>query len=320
MPGSLLLGVDGGASKTAGVLIDEECRILASGQIGGSAIIGEPNPKSCAALSELVGALCAEAGQARDAIAHCGIGLNGIDFDDEFPVQLTGISQALGLPAARVTLVNDGIAALWGASPARASVIVQHGSGFTASYRSDYGRETLFDHLHVGDVLDMRYALTSLVARMILGMVQATPLKEATLAAYGVEEGRYCEAIYRREIPSECIRTTVPMIFAAWERGDAGAATLVEAAAADYALAARAMIVKTGSDRPAVTLGGGQLRSAPDAFRELITAQIREQYPEVATASAPRLAPEYGAALMAAHAVGLEAEALFGMLERGRMR
>ncbi len=320
MPGSLLLGVDGGASKTAGVLIDEEGRLLASGRTGGSAIVGDPNPKSCATLSGLVDTLGAEAGQARSAIAHCGIGLNGIDFEDEFPAQLAGISRALGLPAARVTLVNDGIPALWGASPARASAIVQHGSGFTAAYRSDYGRETLFDHLHVGDVLDMRYALTSLVARMILGMVPATPLKEATLAAYGVEESHYCGAIYRREIPGERIRSTVPLIFAAWERGDAGAATLVEAAAADYALAAKAMIAKTGGDRPAVTLGGGQLRSAPEAFRELVTTRIREQYPEAAAVSAPRLAPEYGAALMAAHAMGMEAEALFGMLESGRTR
>jgi N-acetylglucosamine kinase-like BadF-type ATPase len=319
MSQSILLGIDGGASKTAGVILDGEGQVLAHGRTGGSAIIGEPNPKSCGVLSRLVDSLCAEAGLNRDAIAHCGIGLNGIDFADQFAMQLAGLADAVGLPPARVTLVNDGIAALWGASPERASLIIQHGSGFTAAYRSDYGREELFDHLSVGHVADMRYGLTTLVARMILGMTPATPLEEATLAAYGVKERDYCEAIYRHRIPAERLRNTVPMIFEAWQRGDPAAAELVEAAIAEDAVAARAMIAKTGRDCPAVTLGGGQLRTAPPEFWRLLTAKLREHYPQV-VASGPRLAPEFGAALMAAFQVGTDPAALFDALERQSAR
>jgi N-acetylglucosamine kinase-like BadF-type ATPase len=315
MPQSILLGIDGGANKTAGVILDTEGRLLAHGRAGGSAIVGEPNPKSCQVLSRLVDSLCAEAGLTRDAIAHCGIGLNGIDFADEFPAQLAGISEAVGVPPTRVTLVNDGIAALWGASPDRASLIIQHGSGFTAAYRSDYGQEELFDHLSVGHAADMRYGLVTVVARMILGMIPVTPLKEAALAAYGVTERDYCEAVYRRRIPGERLRNTVPMIFDAWQRGDAAAADLVEAALAEDVLTARAMIARTGSDRPAVSLGGGQLRAAPEEFWQALTARIREHYPHVA-ATRPRLAPEFGAALMAAFRVGAEPAALFTAMER----
>jgi len=148
---------------------------------------------------------------------------------------------------------------------------------------------------------------------MINGMAPATPLKDAALAAYGVGEERYCEAIYRGQIPDERLRGTVPLIFTAWQRGDEAAAALVQSAIADYALAARAMIQRTGSDRPAVALGGGQLQSAPEEFWRLLTARIHEHYPWI-SASAPLLPPEFGAALMAAFHAGGDPAVLFARL------
>ena len=316
---AVLLGLDGGASKTNGMLIDAGGSILAHARGPGSAIIGDPKPESCQVLSSLVEALCAEAGVSRAAITHCGLGLNGIDFADEFPGQHAGLSAALDLPPERLTLVNDGIVALWAASPASASLIVQHGSGFTAACRSDYGREECFDHLHVADTYDLRYGLMAAVGRMILGMIPTTPLKQTVLDFFQVTEQDYCEAIYRDRIPRARRLHTTPLIFAAWQQGDPVAAALVENALADYALLVRAMALRTQSDRPAVVLGGGQLRAAPAAFLDSLTARVREHYPSIVVA-APVLPPEFGAALMAGFHAGLDSAELFALLAESHAR
>ena len=120
---TVLLGLDGGASKTKGVLLDRQGAILAQADGPGSAIVGHPKPESCQVLSSVTKALCAEAGVAETAIAHCGLGLNGIDFADEFEDQHATLAETLGLTRERLTLVNDGIVALWAASPEPASLI-----------------------------------------------------------------------------------------------------------------------------------------------------------------------------------------------------
>jgi N-acetylglucosamine kinase-like BadF-type ATPase len=309
----LLLGIDGGASKTAGVAIDYQGRLVARVRRRGSSIIGLPKPESCAVLASTVDDLCRQRSRSPDSVLRCGIGLNGIDFADETPMQHAEISRAIGLAPERVSLVNDGIVALWGAAPAPAAVIVQHGSGFTAAYRSDYGRETLFDHLAVAEVFDIRSGLIALVARMINGMVPPTPLKEKTLAFFGVEEDAYCVAVFRRSVPPGRRVSTAPLVFDSWLEGDAGADLLVQHAIDDYALAAKAMIANTNNLSPDLALGGGLLSAAPPRFRAALTERIQQSYPGV-VARPPQLPPEFGAAIMAGFEIGLDPQALFEKL------
>ena len=311
MRDGLLLGIDGGASKTAGVMMDCQGTPLAQARLGGSAIVGKPSAESCRVLASVVDSLCAQVGTIRNAVSWCGVGLNGVDFADELPIQHEHISRAIGIPAERVALVNDGIIALWGATPARKAVIIQHGSGFTAAYRSAYGREALFDHLSVARAFDMRSGLIAAAARMINGQVAPTPLKAKALAFFGIaDDGYYCEAVYRDQIPRELRLGTVPLIYESWLQGDSVAADLVERAVEDYGSAASAMIAKTGSRSPDVIFGGGLLACAPLEFRELLTKRIRRSYPDI-TAKPPDLAPEFGAAIMAGYRIGLDADALF---------
>jgi N-acetylglucosamine kinase-like BadF-type ATPase len=258
--------------------------------------------------------LCSQARVSQEDIRVCGIGLSGVDFDDELPVQREGVAAALALPQERVLLVNDGIVALWGASGKPAAALLQHGSGFTGGYRARHGEEVLFDHLSIADTFDMRSALVSLVARMINGMAQPTPLKDKALSHFGIaDERHYCEAVYRHFIPVERRVSTPPLIFSSWLEGDLGAAQLVESAIRDYALAAKAMIAATGNSSPDVTFGGGVLAKAPDAFWKSLRRAVRELHPHV-TVKPPDLPPEYGGAIMAGHHVGLDPVRLFGQL------
>jgi N-acetylglucosamine kinase-like BadF-type ATPase len=239
------------------------------------------------------------------------VGLNGVDFEDDFAVQHADISAALGIPRERVTLVNDGIVALWGATSAGAATMVQYGSAFTAAYRSRIGEERTFDHLGVTRVFDIREGLLALVARMITGQVDPTPLKDQALAFFRIaEEGKYAEAVYRDTIPHELRKRTPPLIYDAWLAGDAGAASLVESAVQDYVQAARAMIRKTGAACPEVVFGGGVIDCAPAAFWDQLTHRLQETHPDV-VARRPEMAPEFGAAVMAGHHVGVDPQALF---------
>jgi len=308
---TFLLGIDGGASKTAIVLANAGGKVLGRARGPGSAIVGEPAPEACEVLRALVNEACSSAGVGIEDVAHCGTGLNGVDFADELAVQLTGIATALGLPEQRVTLANDGIVALWGASPEEKSAIVQHGSGFTAAWRREYGGETLFDHLSAGAIFDIRHEVARAVARMIDGRLPSTRLKELALAHYGVGDERdYAELLYRGRIPPERRRSTPPLVYAAWVEGDPAAKEIVEKAAEDYALAACAMLDKIDYGAAHVALGGGVINRGPDRFRELVAERIKVRYPE-ATVVAPQLPPEYGSVLMAGHRLGLEVRGLF---------
>jgi N-acetylglucosamine kinase-like BadF-type ATPase len=314
--GGIIVGIDGGASKTRGVAVTTAGQMLARADAGGSAIIGPPRAEACHVLRSVLDSLCSQAGFARDDIALCGLGLNGIDFEDEFAVQHAGITEALGIPAERLVLVNDGIVALWGASPAPAATILHHGSGITSAYRSAYGQERLFDHLDAARTFDMRHELVTMVARMVNGMVEATPLKEKALAHFAIADGPgYADAVFRRLIPRDRILSTPPLIYRAWLDGDAAAADLVERAANDYALSTRAMIGLTGSPNADATFGGGVINCAPPQFWTLLAERVHRHCPD-AVVKPPDLPAEFGAATMAGYRVGLDPARLFEQLRK----
>jgi len=242
----------------------------------------------------------------RQDVRYCGIGLNGVDFEDEHAMQLAEIAAAIGIPAERVDLVNDGIVALWGGTVSSAAVIVQHGSGFTAAYRSRHGRERLFDHFNVGAIFNLCTEVLKLVARMIDGRAEPTPLKDKVIEYLGLEsEHAYVQALCRRTLPRDKMSHIVPLILDCWRSGDAGACRLVEAAVDDYALAAKAMIEKTGQASPHVVFGGGMIDQSGEQFRSLLAERIKGFNRDVLV-KRPDLPPEYGAAIMAAFRTGYE--------------
>ncbi len=294
------IGIDGGGSKTSGVLLAGDGQVLASARDAGSAIVGAPSPRSCNVLAAMKVRLCADAGIAPAAVTGIGLGLNGIDFADEFALQHTDLAACLTIAGDRLTLVNDGIAALWGASSSPQAVIVQHGTAYTHAYRAAYGQEQLFDHLDVGMAFDIRRALTALVARMIDGRAATTPLKEAALRHYGVSnDTAYAEALFRGRIPAERILTGASIAFSAWLAGDPAAIRLVEQAADDYVCTAYTLAARVNHDQCHVAFGGGVLNHAPDTFIDLLRERIQRTFP-LARVMRPQLSPACGAAVMAA--------------------
>ncbi len=309
-----MLGIDCGATKCAGVLCDSTGRIFAWRRAGGCYIQQTLSPAARAELFGLVRDLCAQASISHAAVRYCAIGMNGVDFKEELKTQLAEVAKAVNLPIGRLGLVNDGIVALWGLTSASASAILQHGTGVTAAWRRRPGGETLFDHLNAGKLFDMRYAVLAMVARMIDGRKESTPLKDRLLSHVGIaDERKFSEAVWRGRIPRDKLRGTPVPIFQAWQEGDPAAEQLVRSAIEDYALTAYAMGVKTRSKSLHIGFGGGVIRQAPPRFWNLMRERVQSFMPGAVVAP-PELQPELGAAVMAAFRLGRRPGAFFRKL------
>ncbi|MBA4388979.1 MAG: hypothetical protein C0404_13440 [Verrucomicrobia bacterium] len=302
---SLFIGIDGGASKTAGVIIDKDGKVLARARAGGSAIQERPSAGALSVLNQVAQDLLKKAAAAPDDVCRIGIGLNGVDLDSEIEMQKREIAVALRFREESLDLVNDGIVALWGATAAKKACILQHGSGFTAAWRKSYGGETLFDHLNRGQLFDLRSRAITLVVRMIDGRAKPTRLKNRMLEFLGVAgEEDFAEALFTNRIPVEKRMAVAPLVYELWQKGDPAAAALVEQALEDYACTARAMIGRIGAGRVDAVFGGGVIRLAPPAFVEALKRKMKSCCPG-AVVKTPLLDPDVGAALMAGHRAGL---------------
>jgi len=309
--GRFYIGIDGGGTKTGGALVDGSGAVLATCQAGPSCIVGAPSAEAGAVLRGVQARLC-ELGRIRVRdVARIGLGLSGIDFDDEVRLQQRALARALEIEPRRLGLVNDAIAALWGATPAPAAAILQHGTAYTGAWRAGHGREELFDHLDVGRCYDLRAEAVMLVGRMIDGRAEATSLRDRFLACLRKPARRYAETVYRRRFTTAQWNRLLPLVYAAAEDDDPAAQALVRRAVADYACTASAMIRRTGSAVPDVVFGGGRIRLAPEWFWRRLARAVRRDWPR-ATVRRPELAPWIGAAIMAAFADGVPPQRFFG--------
>ena len=300
----LYMGIDGGGTKTMGALADETGTMLAECKAGPSAIVGVPSAESCAVLQSVRDTLCERAGVRPADLAWLGLGLNGVDFPEETIMQHGVLARTMDIAPERFLLVNDGIVALWGATPAPAAVIVQHGTGFTAAYRSAYGAERPFDNLDAGRFYYLRLEAFALVARMIDGRVAMSPLKEAILTCLDhPAEKDYGEIVFLRKYSPSQLAAIQPAVLKVAEAGDPAAQSIVERAMADYVCTAVTIVRKTGSVSPDVVFGGGRLLSAPNWFLQRIVAGVLRECPG-ARIRRPGLSPAIGAVIMAAQAGG----------------
>jgi len=308
---AFILGIDGGGTKTEGVLMNSDGRVLAESRGSGSAIVGKPHPEALEVLCNLKTRLCEEAGVKSGAITQTGVGLNGIDFEHEIPMQREALAAALKIPAEKLLVVNDGIASLWGATSAERAVILQHGTGFTSAYRDGYGQEKLFDHLGICSCFDLRYEALTLLSRMIAGVCEKTGFYAALLDHFGTTPERFPEENWLKTLPREKFLYFPGLLYELWEQGDAAVACLMDRAIADYALMLTAMADRVGGDQVTAILGGGVVQVAPPAFWVRMEAAV-EQCAEHIIFKKPMFSPARGAALMAAHRIGLDVKGLYG--------
>lgn len=309
----MFIGLDSGGAKTAGVLCDHGGRVLARARDAGAALVGLPDQRFYGVIEPLIARLCDEAGVALAQVSHVAIGLSGVDFPDEQREQHRLIAGRLAL-GSRLTLVNDGVVALWGVSPDESLALVQHGSGITTARREAYGAEAIYDSLDVAEVFDLRRAAIALTARMIDGRAAPTALRDRVLAHCGVDAQDFA-AWFFREPEAKARRAAIaPVVFGAWRDGDAAAREIVDRAVADYILTAQAMTAGMG-DGFEIAFGGGVINQGGAALQALLRERLARTCPGAVQVPIA-LPPEDGAAVLAAFQMGLPPRPLFANLAR----
>lgn len=312
-----IIGLDGGWSKTTGVICDMDGRVLARARTAGVVITEKPSVEVLGLLNHLIDELCRKSGVARRKVIQFGLGLNGVDHAGESLRQHAALCEALGLSPAQLILVNDGVAALWGVSPNSRLALVQHGSGLTTAYRGEPGMEVIFDSLDVGAIFDVRREGLRATARMLDGRLPRSLLADRVIAHCQTTDRGFAEFVYRNPRASEIFFSLAPVIFQAWADGDPIAAEMANSAADDYVLAVCAMARRLGPGAFHVGFGGGTIQAGGARLLERIGDRLAAQCPD-ARFMPVRLPAECGAVVMVAHALRLEIAKLFEQLREDK--
>lgn len=294
--GVVVLGVDGGASKTVAIACTLDGHVVGVGRAGGSNVYATGIESAAETIRAACAGALASAGGSRPSAAV--LSLAGADW----PEDVDELGDTLHDTADRVLVVNDGIGALYAGLGDRDGVAVSCGTGAATGARGPQGTwfSGFWQTTHGGRELASR-ALRA-VYRAELGIDPPTSLSERLLRDLGEPS---VGEILRRETtrkPDSAMpygRVLVALLDEA-EGDDAVARTLVAGHGADLGAHAVAAARTVGlADAPwTLALVGGVFRHAGTVLREALVAQVCKEQPGVRSVDTT-LEPAAGAALNA---------------------
>lgn len=304
----LVLGVDGGNSKTVAIVATREGEILGAGRANGSDIYNAESEK--AALDEVCRAVEAALKQAEVSPSDLGAGAFSMAGAD-WPEDITLLREAIGAFGIghEYRVVNDAIGALRAGAPDGVGVGVTCGTGIAIGARNGSGDIWYSGHWPVAfGGAELGTAALRAVYEAELGLAPATSLSEAIVAYFEVESvedvlhrctARWSEWSFRS------VAKLAPILLDEAAKGDAIASDIVLRAGrrnADLAMAAaRALSLDEGPFR--LVLSGGVLRHPSGMLRSAICARIEEAMPVGETVHDPP-EPVVGAVLLAVDLLG----------------
>jgi N-acetylglucosamine kinase-like BadF-type ATPase len=302
----LLLGVDGGNTKTVALLARENGTIVGRGLAGCSDIYGATS--SSAALEELgraIRAACAGAGVSLSSIGPTALCLAGADWPEDIAYLACEVRR-MGLSPGPV-VYNDAFGTLRAGSEDFTGVAIVCGTGTATGARSDSGEiwhTSWWQEPHGARHLGQK-ALRA-VYRAELGIGPETSLTGRTLDIYGA--GSIEELLHTATARNHAPFSTEPaarILTAEAESGDPVARAIVRAHGEELgaygAAAARAVGLSGRSFR--LVLGGGVLTSSRVLLEAAIDGVSRAE-PRALPVS-PTLSPAAGALLLAFDQAGL---------------
>lgn len=301
---SLLLGVDGGNTKTVAVVVTGEAELLGTGRAGCGDIHNAPGPES--ALGEIaaaVSAALAEAGAGAGDLAAAAFSLAGADWPEDFDYLRRELIRRLALPEDPV-IVNDAVGGLRSGTDDMVGVAVVVGT-----YAAVAGRNAAGEVFHLGFWPDSTgaYALGSqalaAIWRDMLGLGPGTTLLGRALERWGCEDAEeLLHALTRVDAPgeSEAGRFADAVLDEA-DAGDRVAREIVEIVAGRMGDYAQVCAVRTGQDGAPfpLVLCGSVLRHSSPRLRSALLSRVPDGEPVY-----PDVEPVAGAVLLAADRVG----------------
>jgi N-acetylglucosamine kinase-like BadF-type ATPase len=301
----IILGVDGGGTKTYALALDEHGNVIGSA-IGGPSgyhVIGLET-----AVNEIVDvSQRALHGKQADVVVMC-LG------DCDSPTDHQRLMEALSARqlATRLTLYNDAFAALRAGSTRSYGVAVVCGTGFNACGIARDGQTAKLYALGPltgdwGGGSALGVAMFGAAFRADDGRGPATSLTDMLLTALNAPDlATVADRITERDYSNRDLGKLAPLVFEAAEGGDAAARAIVIRQADEIAVSALALLRRLEMTQVEVdvVLSGGVVYGQGSLLLARVTEQIQAVCPK---ASIRRLAvpPVIGAAFLAIDQLGL---------------
>jgi N-acetylglucosamine kinase-like BadF-type ATPase len=276
---ALLLGADGGNTKTIALVAGRDGTILGAGRSGNSDLYNAPSVDVALAsiTAAAAQALAAAGAVGADVEAAC-FGLAGADWQEDFELLRAELPARIGLPSEPL-VVNDAVAAIRAGTPDGIGTAVVCGT-----YGVSSGRNAAGEVFHLGFWPDScgarplaREALAA-VWRSELGYGPATSLTRRALDTYAVPDPiALLHELTRRGGPgSEAVDRLAPAVLDEAARGDAVAAAIVAGQGrilGDQTRACAERVGLLGGEFP-VVLAGGVFRHPSRLLAETLMQRI----------------------------------------------
>jgi N-acetylglucosamine kinase-like BadF-type ATPase len=307
---TVVLGVDGGGTKTHVLVTDLSGRVLGSGTSGPSnwedvGIVGAGETLRAAVLEAVH-----EAGVLPSDVVGCVFGLAGMDWDaDHRRMHSLPDSFAFGGPS---DVVNDSFVALRAGASHPWGVVVIAGTGAICGGRNGAG-ETFrtfglgWEYGDFGSATDVSFEGVRAVAEAATGKGTPTALGDAMCAE--TAQGSVLQLL--EELSRGRLDATRfgPLVVQAASDGDEVARAILQRAGDSLGRSAAAVIRRLAmqDDESEIVLSGGMLRGASESVVSALEDVLRPVAPR-ATFVRLRTAPVVGAVLLAMEAVGLSVD------------
>lgn len=307
-----MVGIDGGGTKTAAVILDSQGRVLGNGEGGPSTYGVVPEADLHNSITAAVSAARQTGGLMTAAFSAAFLGLGNVVSELD-RIAVRSIAVRLGLaPADMIGVDHDCRVALAGGLSGRPGIVLIVGTGTSCfginalgkSWRSG-GWGPLIDDEGSSYWLGIQ-AMRAAVLDYD-GRGERTRLTRAISERLALAEmDELMNRLYAAEMTRTQIAALAPLVFEASAQGDAVAQNLIRRgceAMADCALAvARKLGMDRGTSELAIT---GGLTNAGEALFNPFRAAVAQRLPACQVQKA-RLIPAIGAALLALELTGTQ--------------
>jgi N-acetylglucosamine kinase-like BadF-type ATPase len=304
-----VVGVDGGGTKTAGLLVELSGRVRARATVGPSnyQVVGAEGIRR--EISRLVAELFEAADVAPQRLACIALGVAGVGRPGE-PEAVAEVVDGLGL-AREVVVDHDAMIALVGALVDRPGLIVIAGTGSIVlgrNEREERARVGGWGYLlgdEGGGFFIARAALAA-VMRAYDGRGESTLLTESMLRALGLSDPQeIIPRVYRQGMSHTEMADLAPVVFRAARKKDAVACGILEEAGRELGLMVATAVRKLQMEKMAVEVGlvGGIFKSRElilEAMRDALGGSLRVTFVR------PHLDPVGGAVIVALKRAGVD--------------
>lgn len=298
----LYVGVDGGGTKTNGVLVDAAGKVLAQLRGASTNLHAVGRDVARARLCTLVDDLLAQAGAAGRDLAAIGLGMSGVGRPEE-QAQVRGWMQER-FPASACFVDNDAVAALAAATGGELfGVVVISGTGMIVLGIDRQGRRARAGGWgpligEPGGGFALGAAALNAVAEAADGIGPPTCLSAALLEHLGLAEAQGMVAWAYADVSWARFASLAPLVVRCAQEGDAVSSAIIDQAA--DALAQRVSAVVRRLDLAATAFPcvftGGNL--APGLLAERLRKHLHDVTP-TAEVTWPQVDAAVGAAWLA---------------------